>query len=127
MRSESSKTLDLAGILFSSTCAVHCALVPVIAFLAPSVSTQFEFEWLHVLLLLLIIPIAGFSFYRQTKYHGRKAPLVLGSMGVILLIAAYIAESLQVVEREGVEVMLTVIGSFLLILGHILNMRCLKK
>ena len=118
--------LDKAGIVCSGACAVHCMIVPMIAFSAPALISHFENEWVHILLILLIVPIAGVSFYRHKKIHGHTKPLRLGIVGGSLLIGAVVCEKIFGMEIKGLEMTLTILGSVLLISGHLFNMRYLK-
>ena len=119
--------LDRAGILCSGACAIHCALTPILALLAPTLTVQFESEWVHLLLLLLILPISGTAFYRLKKKHGQNLPMILGIVGGLLLLLAVLTEKIAALDIHGLELILTVTGSVVLIVGHLLNLRELKR
>ena len=119
--------LDKAGIACSGACALHCMAAPIIAFFAPTLTAHFENEWLHILLLLLILPIAGTAFYGHRRLHGHTAPLAFGVAGGVLLVGAVLSEKVPGMEIEGLELILTVLGSASLITGHILNMWCVRR
>ena len=115
--------LDRVGIVCSGACAAHCMLAPIIALASPAIASYAENEWIHIVLLLLIVPVAAFAFYRSMKIHQKMYPTLLGGIGIVFLILAVMIESL--IEIEKLEVVLTVIGCVFLISGHIFNINCL--
>jgi hypothetical protein len=110
--------LDKAGVLLSGLCTVHCLMTPLLVAFAPSVSVFFKSEWLHIGLVLAILPIALVAFIRGKNAHGDIRPLILGVLGILCLITALAAEEFQI---EGAEKLLTVLGSLFLIVAHSLN------
>jgi peptidoglycan/LPS O-acetylase OafA/YrhL len=127
VKHEASKTLDRMGIFFSGACALHCLLMPILPFFLPTLTIHFEFEWLHYLLLLLIVPTAWLSFYRHNNIPNKSTPLKFGLSGVLFLIVAVAGEKLLSFEVENLEVILTTIGSVMLICGHFLNIRYAQR
>lgn len=120
------KKLDKTGIACSGACAIHCLFLPFIAYISPAISNFLHNEWIHLGLLVLIIPLALKSFKKSLKIHSKRDPILLGSIGIILLVAAAAIESLHI-EVQSLDKTLTGIGSLMLILGHTLNMSYLKK
>lgn len=120
------KTLDAIGVVCSGACVLHCLSLPIAALVAPTFLSYFESEWIHLLLLVLVIPIAAISFYTQKKVHEQEAPMILGIVGIFFLSIALVSDPLLKVEIKGLEVILTTIGSFFLITGHIYNMKYLR-
>lgn len=111
---------DVIGMLFSVTCIVHCLALPLLSSLLPTFTMSLEEEWIHLLLLALLIPVALYSFITGKRNHHRNAPLILGVMGIIILLLAIFTEDLGTRELESV---LTLVGSLILILSHILNIK----
>lgn len=118
--------LDKTGILCSAACALHCMAIPILSFAAPSLGVHFENEWIHIGLLILIVPVAIISFYSKRKPVGYNIPMKFGTIGLIFLISAILCEQLFNIEIEGLEVLLTTVGSTFLIIGHFLNMSSTK-
>ena len=118
--------LDKAGIVCSGACAVHCMAAPLIAFFAPTITTYFENEWVHILLLVAILPIAGITFYRHKKIHGHVAPLSFGMLGIAILTGAVLCDQMLGIGLGKLEMAFSMVGSGLLIAGHLLNMRYLR-
>ena len=120
--------LDKAGIACSSLCAVHCALLPLVAIASPTVSNFFESEWIHIGLLILATPIAIVAFCRGRSLHKNSRPLKIGLFGLAFLFAAVAAEALFGHEAaHDIEVILTSIGCIVLIIAHVSNTRSLKS
>ncbi len=121
-----SNTLDKACILCSGACAIHCMLAPIIALASPAIAHFFENEWIHIGLLVLLTPIAIIAFYRGFKLHQETRPVFLGSAGIVLLLMAVSFELLFKIEVESLEIIFTMIGSILLIVAHICNIKYLR-
>lgn len=119
--------LDRAGILGSAVCVAHCSLPLVLGFTGPSASSLFGNEWIHIGLLITVIPIALFSFLNTRKKVGNITPLTLGTVGVLLLITAVTAGHQMEDLVPNFELTCTVLGSLVLISAHILNLKIIKK
>lgn len=109
--------LDRAGVLLSGFCAVHCLLSLLIistlglgshALLAPSV---------HKIGLLLAVLIGAVTLGIGVVRHGRRAPLILGSVGLALMACAVAA------AHGAGEAVLTIAGVALVAAAHIGNLR----
>ena len=48
------ESLDKAGIACSAACAAHCVLLPILAYIAPSLSIIGEQEWIHMTFRMLL-------------------------------------------------------------------------
>ena len=116
--------LDNMGIFCSGLCMAHCLLVPVLALFSPAIASFFESEWIHKGLVIIVAPIALMAFITGKKTHGKVLPIVLGLFGVSTLILAVLSESIEGVEIS--ETIVTVIGSIMLIIAHILNLRLMN-
>tara|TARA_B100000925_G_scaffold99377_1_gene72739 strand:+ start:10685 stop:11062 length:378 start_codon:yes stop_codon:yes gene_type:complete len=113
---------DKAGIACSGLCAIHCALGPIIAFSSPGIVRFFDNEWIHIGLLVLIVPIAIFAFVKGHNVHNNIKPFALGFIGLVFLLSAVIFEALHI-EIEFLEISLTVVGCVLLTIAHFLNIK----
>lgn len=118
--------LEKAGVVCSGACAVHCLLMPFLAYSSPAISHFFNNEWIHFGLLIVLIPVALISFSRSRKAHGNNGPSLLGSVGMVFLVGAIALESFHI-EIANLEKILTAIGSLLLIVGHTLNLSLLRR
>lgn len=119
--------LDRLGILGSAICAVHCALPLIFSFISPSISSAFGNELVHYALLVLVVPVAAFSFLQSKKIHKKAVPFILGSIGVLFLIAAIALEGVLGSSIPNFELLATVSGSFILILAHLINLKLMSE
>jgi hypothetical protein len=118
---EITRKLDWVGVVSSGVCAIHCSLLPLASYLAPAFTTYLENEWVHFLLILLIVPVAGVSFYKTQSIHGQVLPVKLALLGLGLLVGSFGLERIFEFEVDGLELILTISASVLLIAGHLLN------
>ena len=123
----SKENLDKVGILCSGACAIHCIMTPIITLGSPAIASFFKSEWLHIGLLLLLIPVAIFAFLNGQKSHRKNRPFIIGIIGIIFLISAVVFESLLKIEIKYFETILTFIGCIFLIYAHFLNIRYLRQ
>ena len=118
--------LDKAGIMCSGLCAIHCMLIPIIGLVSPAIAGFFENEWIHIGLLVPLALIAILAFSRGLKLHKKNHPVILGSIGIVVLSMAVAFETLLKIEIEHLEITLTIIGCVFLISAHIFNIKYLK-
>ncbi|MEC7277049.1 MAG: MerC domain-containing protein [Bdellovibrionota bacterium] len=118
--------LDKTGIICSGACAVHCLILPLLAYASPTLTSFTQNEWIHKGLLIALLPIAFIAFSKSYKVHKRKSPTLVGGLGVLILISAVLIESVGI-EVPYMEKILTAFGSVLLITGHILNTKFLRR
>ena len=118
--------LDRLGIFCSGACALHCLMVPIIVLASPTLASYFENEWVHVGMILLIIPIAGISFYSGKKLHGCIRPMKFGFLGIGFLVLVICFERVLGLEVRGLEIILTMVGGTFLIIAHFSNIKYLN-
>ena len=124
---ETSNFLDFAGVFLSVLCAIHCTLGPLLILFVPALGGFFANESFHLILFLTIVPVAGLTFIRCYKKHKSKGTLAAAMTGIALLFVALI---LGHSYSEALEHGLTLAGSVLIVIAHILNIRhcrCLKS
>jgi len=111
---------DRLGIGLSGLCALHCLLMPVVLSLIPLWPTLRTVNaWVHPALLVLILPVV-IGALRRVRRTGHIATAALLGVGFLVLVGAWLGHDVlgAVGERIG-----TVLGSALLIAGHVLNWR----
>lgn len=104
----------------SIACAVHCILTPLLLSLSP-VLVHFlpGEEAVHRKLAIVVAGSAGAAVFYGFRRHRRRRVLLLMSAGVLLIIGtAWFGHSM---ENHVWEVLLTLLGSGLLITAHRLN------
>lgn len=122
----SRRWLDVLGIGLSVACLIHCLSLPLLIMFAPFVASWLlEDAFFHSYLLAFILPVALIAFSVGWLRHRSLVVLVCGSIGLALisvaaLQAAWLDHSLFSASMEKI---LTSIGGFMLITGHLLNLR----
>lgn len=121
MKKKKLKFSDKVGLLVSSLCIVHCVLLPVSIVLFPTITSflPIEEDTVHVLLILFIVPAVAFTIYSGLKVHGQRKPLYwMGGGLLFVLFGTFFVHNLFSHEWEPFFVL---IGSLLLVRGHLLN------
>ena len=123
------KIIDNFGITVSTICAIHCLLLPAIFIIAPySFLASHEF---HVALIYFILPCGAVAFILGCRKHGDLKVAILGSLGLACLIASMIFHEIahgHQHSEEFISIIVTVIGSILLIISHLRNRKlCLQE
>ena len=116
--------LDRFSILLSAICLVHCVSVPVL-FLIGGYVTSIAFlteHLVHQILLLIALPLSLFSLLSGYRIHKNRKVGMLGLLGLVFLIlGVFFHESLAR------EISMTILGSCLLAMAHLLNLRLRTK
>lgn len=112
---------DYTSISLAGVCIVHCFIVPLLLVLAP-VGALFVFEEVfHELLLTLVIPASLLAVLLGCSHHRDSTVFLLAALGLtFLLIGGFSAE-------ESKETILTLAGSFIMIIAHVRNFRLSNK
>lgn len=116
---------DVVGASISILCMLHCFLPLILVSVGASfglhqVAEHLHHEWMHMVLLLPIVLLLGFSLPKSFKKHRSMAPTALAAVGLSLLIVALVLGST-------IETPLTIIGSIFVISAHLLNRRTIKS
>ena len=116
---------DKFAMSFSAMCMIHCLFAPSLIILSySSLALTVESELIHKTILLLTIPVSIFAISLGYKNHPNNSIIYTGIAGLTILISALlIGESIG----ENAELILTTIGSLMLIACHYRNYRICKK
>jgi hypothetical protein len=116
---------DKFAMSFSAMCMIHCLFAPSLIILSySSLALTVESELIHKAILLLTIPISIFAISLGYKNHPNNYIIYTGIAGLTILISALlIGESIG----ENAELILTIIGSLMVIACHYRNYRICKK
>lgn len=129
------QSLDKTGILLSGLCIIHCIAAPFLVFISPWLAQLFDSKWSHLGIFLFIVPVAYLTFYKFYKNHRNKKPMILGTIGILLLGLALLSPGHAWVMEAGkvhshnkehfhyVDTIINVIGSLVLMSGHWLNIK----
>lgn len=114
--------LDRVGISLSGLCVLHCLLLPVLLALLPMWGLgEAVHAWLHPVFAVVLVPTtflaAAVGFARHESFN---AVGLLAAGLTAIVVAGFLGH-----DRPGtvVETAITVLGSALLIAGHIVNWR----
>jgi len=112
--------LDSLAVSTSAICAVHCLSLPLLIGFFPAVgATVFGQEAFHVWLLWLVIPLSLVALTMGCRAHKDKLVMVLGTVGVLTLIAAALFG--HGVLGESGERLATLVGAAAIAAGHLRN------
>lgn len=111
--------IDKLGLSLSGLCAIHCLLTPLFLLFLPAWGTFFKHEAVHLIFFLFVVPLALLSFVGVYKKHGDKTPLILGSIGSLMLLISLVEHG----HQEGIH-LVSLFGSGFLVAGHLKSLRC---
>ena len=122
---KSQLTSDKFAMSFSAICMIHCLFAPSLIILSySSLTLTVESELIHKAILLLTFPVSIFAISLGYKNHSNNSIIYTGIAGLTILISALlVGESIG----ENAELILTIIGSLLVIACHYRNYRICKK
>ena len=113
---------DAVGLTGSVLCALHCLIVPVSLLFGPTGPVSLvEDEFFHRVLLWVVVPAALLAFTIGCLAHKDRWVLLLGSVGLVSLTAAFTV--LHDVLGEAGERWAAILASGLLIGAHVRNFR----
>ena len=113
---------DKLSIFVSITCALHCLLMPAFLITTSSfIALQIDNEFLHGVMLLIIFPISTFALLTGLFNHNGKISFSSGFIGLIILLYAYFAGE-EILDEWG-EIIMTLIGSAILVFAHWQNFK----
>lgn len=119
-QSDQYRKMDLAGLVLSAACLVHCLALPVALAAAPSLAVWLgETEsTVHWLLFVLAALISGGALYAGFRRHGVVLVVTVGCVGLLVMgvAAAHLFGT-------SLEAALTLVGAGILALAHVVNLR----
>lgn len=126
MQTNALSSTDLFGISASTICAVHCIAAPIAIAVLPHYAGEiWESPLVHQLCagaVALFCLTAAYQGYRKHNDWRVVAPLALG-LFFVTLATFLLPESLH----ELYETPVLCLGSFTLVIGHLLNIRRLSQ
>ncbi len=99
---------------------LHCAALPLVALLLPSVGgVLFDHSsLLHWLLLVLAVPVSGYALLRGYREHRRFSALTIGVVGLVVMTLG-----VSHLLSSSLEIPLTLGGATVVAVSHLLNIR----
>ena len=112
-------TIERGAVGASLLCLIHCAGLPLLLALLPTLSSTLSFPAsLHLWLLLFAMPTSAFALGLGYQNHHLKRPLVLGAAGLLILAIGDV-----VLAGTRAETILTILGGLALAGAHVGNWR----
>ncbi len=119
MAQRRTNVVEGAAMSASLLCLMHCVALPLLLLLLPGFLGLFaQSEAFHYAALVLVVPAALAAFGLGYRRHRKLLPPLLGVIGVACLVAALLPG-----QAEGGETLFTVVGSLMLVAGHMMNWR----
>ena len=117
-----SMLLDRASIGLSFICVLHCFATPILLAFAPSLlALPVADEKFHAVLIFLILPASIVALTLGCRRHGDMSVFYWGCSGLIVLLGTLLLGH-NLLGDSGEKIM-TVFGSGLVVVGHVLNFR----
>lgn len=117
--------LDRFAMILSAACMVHCMATPFFVALLPVVGVSLlSDEAFHQFLLFLVVPASIWGLTSGCRRHRELGIAAIGAVGLTILISAGIAG--HALYGEGGERMVTIVGSALVAIAHLMNYRRLR-
>ncbi len=118
------KKVDLAAIVLSGLCVVHCLSVPLLVSFAPFVFvTEGDDQLVHSLFFFVALPLSALGFWQGYRRHERIFIPALGGVGLLLM--GYDLQPL--VHSLDHAHNLTLPGVLLVAAAHLLNIRSIRQ
>ena len=113
---------DWFGIIASTTCGIHCIVVPTLLVTGTVLPASFlADETFHLALLWVIVPAAVLAFGIGCRKHKDMQVLALGIIGVSGMILAVTLPH-EIIGETG-ERAITLVSAAILVLAHYRNFR----
>ena len=77
---------DRIGIGASVLCAIHCAAAPFLLLLLPAFGKIWAHPLSHILVAMLVVPLAAFSIRRGYLSHQKRWVLITAYVGIIIVL-----------------------------------------
>lgn len=90
---------DALGIATSLACAIHCALLPLFLTSLPLFGVNIiDNVWFEALMIVIAFVIGIYALYHgRKKHHHRLTPMIIFSVGILLLFAKLVWHSWSLV------------------------------
>lgn len=123
------RAFDALGISASVLCAVHCAALPVLFAVFPSLpfAASCDEGGFHQVMAALVAGLGLTAFLSGYRQHRRLPLLLLASLGLIAIFVGAFAHDLLPFHSHAIETGITLFGSITLVTAHILNVRFCRR
>lgn len=115
------RLFDSLAISASTVCLVHCLVLPLLLVLVPTLAAFLTIpESFHLWALAFAVPTSLLALGLGYRRHHQAAPGLIALAGL-----GFLAAGVFLAPSEILEMLITVLGSTLLSVGHVLNWRSL--
>ena len=113
------KKLDLAGMILSGLCALHCSLIPLIILLGMGTGLRWVMSHeIEMTFLFVSFAIASLSLiYGYFRFHRRAVVILLAILGFVFFVIGH--EFLPFLPK----IILTSFGGVCILFAHYLNLK----
>ncbi len=118
------KIWDKWGIALSAACLVHCFAVVFLPLMLPAIELMVHSPWIHRVFALLVIITIPLAFVPGYKRHGVHSVLVTALAGLVLILTGVFLDG---ATDEYISHGISIVGSFLLVWAHLMNIRHSQK
>ncbi len=106
------------GLSVSFLCLIHCLALPFITPLLPLLTMHNH--WLVESVFIVLIMLSTLTIYKGYREHKERRSMILGAIGFVLLVSSLFF------EHDGLQIFISITGSFLMTLAHYTNYKLCK-
>ncbi|ESQ91188.1 hypothetical protein ABAC460_06395 [Asticcacaulis sp. AC460] len=104
--------LDIASMVLSALCVVHCVALPFIVAGMPFLGAFTDADWVHQSLVIMAVPLSLWAIYATNAWRRWPVSIPMAA-GLIFLAAAAFIPALH-----DVEAVLSVLGALMIAAAH---------
>ncbi len=114
---------DRLGISASILCVLHCLLTPFLVLLTPFASGFLSDKWFHIMIAVIVFPVALWALLNGYRRHHLPRVLVLGGIGLAFIVGALCLR----VYNINLEFLFMITGGTFLSIAHFINLRACQS
>lgn len=113
--------LDKIGFALSLTCAIHCAVLPLLITFLPLIGGEFlKHPQIELFLMLSSVLIAAYVLYKDFKFKHQKIQAIKWAvLGFGILFSGHLWHE--------IEFVFAVLGGFILVWAYLLNWKLIQQ
>lgn len=116
------KYADMIGVVSSTACAIHCAILPMLLITGTMIPAFLSNELFHEVMIALIIPSALLSFTLGCQRHKSRSVFAFGVAGLFGMVVPFLTELSEMGEQ-----VVVLLSAAALITAHAINYRLCKS
>ena len=113
---------DRIGISTSILCVVHCLFTPLLVLSMPVVGEFLSHDMFHVIIILIVVPVAVWALWNGYRLHRLQQVLWLGGFGIVGIVLAMILGA----NDARIEIALMILSGLTLASAHYFNLRACR-